>query len=149
MRWRMPSVVEDQQRRFEADPEIRQLIGPTQIAYAGFLHAPQAERSTSLLQSCSDRQRPHIPLTFTQFGYNSDFVLSSCTVGQNEITFESRFILNGVCVLLRGSLNRETLVGTSTLNYDAENAEIEERKRQEVIANYGERIRAIQRRFNL
>lgn len=52
-------------------------------------------------------------------------------------------------MLLRGSLNRETLVGTSTLNYDAENAEIEERKRQEVIANYGERIRAIQRRFNL
>uniref|UniRef100_A0A914RCQ5 Uncharacterized protein n=1 Tax=Parascaris equorum TaxID=6256 RepID=A0A914RCQ5_PAREQ len=34
------------------DPEIRQLIGPTQIAYAGCLHAPIAER----------RKQRHIPI---------------------------------------------------------------------------------------
>uniref|UniRef100_A0A915BN03 Uncharacterized protein n=1 Tax=Parascaris univalens TaxID=6257 RepID=A0A915BN03_PARUN len=87
--------------------------------------------------------------TFTQYGYNSDFKLSACNIGPHEVTFESRFILNGVCVLLRGSLNRETLVGSSTLQFDAETAAIEDIRRREILAQHGDRIRNIQRRFNL
>uniref|UniRef100_F1LBN2 Protein big brother n=1 Tax=Ascaris suum TaxID=6253 RepID=F1LBN2_ASCSU len=149
MRWCMPAVVENQQQKFEMDPEIRQLIGPTQIAYAGCLHAPIAERRNTFMQNCSEREQRHIPITFTQYGYNSDFKLSACSIGQHEVTFESRFILNGVCVLLRGNLNRETLVGSSTLQFDAETAAIEDIRRREILAQHGDRIRNIQRRFNL
>uniref|UniRef100_A0A0M3K256 STX18 protein n=1 Tax=Anisakis simplex TaxID=6269 RepID=A0A0M3K256_ANISI len=57
--------------------------------------------------------------------------------------------LNGVCVLLRGTLNRSTLTGSSTLHFDAESAAIEDVRRREILSQYGDRIRTIQRRFNL
>ncbi|VDM93483.1 unnamed protein product, partial [Onchocerca ochengi] len=87
--------------------------------------------------------------TFTEFGYTSNFSLSSCTVGREEITFESRFILNGVCVILRGILNREMMTGSGTLEFDEEKAAEEELRRQQAMQQYGNRIQAIQRRFNL
>ncbi|VDN01107.1 unnamed protein product [Thelazia callipaeda] len=149
MRCCMPAVVDNQLRKFETDPEIRQLIGPTEISFAGLPHAPPVERRNSLLQGCADRLQPHLPLTFTQFGYNSDFALSSCTISQEEITFESRFILNGVCVILRGILNRESMTGSSTLRFDQESATEEEQRRQQAMQQYGDRIQAIRQRFNL
>ncbi|MCP9264411.1 Protein big brother [Dirofilaria immitis] len=149
MRCCMPAVVDNQLQKFETDPEIRQLVGPSQIAFAGLPHAPPMERRNALLQSCTDRQQPHLPITFTQFGYNSDFPLSSCTVGQEEITFESRFILNGVCVILRGMLNREMMTGSSTLQFDEEKAAEQEIRRQQAMQQYGDRIQAIRQRFNL
>uniref|UniRef100_A0A0R3RNN6 Protein big brother n=1 Tax=Elaeophora elaphi TaxID=1147741 RepID=A0A0R3RNN6_9BILA len=146
----------------ETDPEIRQLVGPSQIAFAGLPHAPPVERRNALLQSCTDRQQPRLAIvsfffflflslfqTFTQFGYNSDFPLSSCTVGQEEITFESRFILNGVCVILRGILSRELMTGSSTLQFDEEKAAEDELRRQQAMQQYGDRINAIRQRFNL
>uniref|UniRef100_A0A1I7VN52 Uncharacterized protein n=1 Tax=Loa loa TaxID=7209 RepID=A0A1I7VN52_LOALO len=146
MRCCMTAVVNNQLQKFETDPEIRQLIGPSQIAFAGLPHAPPVERRNALLQSCTDRQQPRLLITFTQFGYNSDFPLSSCTVGQEEITFESRFILNGVCVILRGILNRELMTGSSTLQFDEEKAAEEELRRQQAMQQYGDRIQAIRQR---
>ncbi|VDN25862.1 unnamed protein product [Gongylonema pulchrum] len=144
----MTAVVDNQLHKFETDPEIRQLVGPASISFAGLPHAPPVERRAALLQHCTEH-RPHLPITFTHFGYNSDFSLSSCTVGQDEVTFESRFILNGVCVILRGTLSRETMSGTSTLQFDEENAAEEEHRRQQAMQRYGARIQAIRRRFNL
>ncbi|KAK6105549.1 Core binding factor beta subunit family protein [Brugia pahangi] len=149
MRCCMPAVVDNQLQKFENDPEIRQLVGPSQIAFSGLPHAPPVERRNALLQSCTDQQQPRLPITFTQFGYNSDFPLSSCTIGQEEITFESRFILNGVCVILRGILNRELMTGSSTLQFDEQKAAEEELHRQQAMQQYGDRIQAIRQRFNL
>lgn len=66
-----------------------------------------------------------------------------------QITFESRFILNGVCVILRGILNRELMTGSSTLQFDEEKAAEEELRRQRAMQQYGDRIHAIRQRFNL
>lgn len=66
-----------------------------------------------------------------------------------QVSFESRFILNGVCVILRGALSRETMTGSSTLQFDEENAAAEEQRRQQAVQHYGDRIQAIRRRFNL
>uniref|UniRef100_A0A0M3IQC9 Uncharacterized protein n=1 Tax=Ascaris lumbricoides TaxID=6252 RepID=A0A0M3IQC9_ASCLU len=79
------------------DPEIRQLIGPTQIAYAGCLHAPIAERRNTFMQNCSEREQRHIPITFTQYGYNSDFKLSACSIGQHEVS--DRFLASHMICL--------------------------------------------------
>uniref|UniRef100_A0A0N5AUL7 Pepsin-I3 domain-containing protein n=1 Tax=Syphacia muris TaxID=451379 RepID=A0A0N5AUL7_9BILA len=133
----------------ETDVEINQLKGPTSIAYSGCPHAPKAERCETLLQGCSDRQRPHLPLTFTQYGYCSDFVLSRHALTLDEIIFESRFILNGVCVILNGTINKESLIGTATLDFDKASAALEEKRKRELKDHYGERIRALQQKFNL
>ncbi|VDK89564.1 unnamed protein product [Onchocerca ochengi] len=62
MRCCMPTVVDNQLEKFETDPEIRQLVGPSQIAFAGLPHAPVMERRNALLQSCIDRQQPRLPI---------------------------------------------------------------------------------------
>ncbi|KHN88374.1 hypothetical protein Tcan_06196 [Toxocara canis] len=67
MRWCMPAVVENQQQKFEMDPEIRQLVGPTQIAYAGCLHAPMPERCSMLIENCSEREQRHIPIIYEKY----------------------------------------------------------------------------------
>uniref|UniRef100_A0A914RVH7 Uncharacterized protein n=1 Tax=Parascaris equorum TaxID=6256 RepID=A0A914RVH7_PAREQ len=64
-----------------------------------------------------DRSLYSTLITFTQYGYNSDFKLSACNIGPHE--------------------------------FDAETAAIEDIRRREILAQHGDRIRNIQRRFNL
>lgn len=80
------------------------------------------------------------------FAFWFDQLWINCTL---QITFESRFILNGVCVILRGILNCELMTGSSTLHFDEERAAEEELHRQQAMRQYGDRIQAIRQRFNL
>lgn len=51
--------------------------------------------------------------------------------------------------MLRGVLNRELMIGSSTLQFDEEKAAEEELRRQQAMQQYGDRIHAIRQRFNL
>lgn len=69
----------------EMDPEIRQLIGPTQIAYAGCLHAPIAERRNTFMQNCSEREQRHIPIVSLNKNRHL-FLLDLCTIHYQVMT---------------------------------------------------------------
>lgn len=48
--------------------------------------------------------------------------------GAADVGIESELIFNGVCVRLKGRINRSTLVGQARLEFNAERAETEEQR---------------------
>lgn len=52
-------------------------------------------------------------------------------------------------MLLSGTLNKETLSGTATMTFDRATAALEEKKKRDFKEHYGEKIRALQQKFNL
>lgn len=51
-------------------------------------------------------------------GINLELSLSSYEQSNNDVSFESEFIFNGVCVRFKGRLNKHTLIGEFLIEFN-------------------------------
>ncbi|CAD5210629.1 unnamed protein product [Bursaphelenchus xylophilus] len=119
----MPCVVENQLEVFRSDPVLSHLAQGTNIRYGACLHAPEQERREKFLQGFRSKR---LAITFPSHGVNMEINLCpEVREHNNDMIFESQFIFNGVCCRLKGRINKNSLVGTAKLEFDAETAERE------------------------
>uniref|UniRef100_A0A914CRY7 Uncharacterized protein n=2 Tax=Acrobeloides nanus TaxID=290746 RepID=A0A914CRY7_9BILA len=133
----MPIVVEDQLDAFRKDPIMVQLAQNTAIHYSGCLHGKDAERRQTFLQNCANMK---LPIAIPSNGINLDLSLSTMHSHETEVEFESDLIFNGVCVKLKGRINKAILTGVAKLEFDAERAEQERQRMQERLRLFEARI---------
>ncbi|XP_022244036.1 protein big brother-like [Limulus polyphemus] len=117
--WKVPRVVADQKTRFESDDLLRKL---------------QQESEA-----------------FLATGINLPLVFNPCTKGYGEgcdferekgkVHIVSRFIMNGVCVRWRGWLDLHQLDGIGYLEYDEEQAQVEQAMLKEQFQLYNRRLK--------
>ncbi|KAI6240014.1 hypothetical protein M3Y99_00516200 [Aphelenchoides fujianensis] len=134
----MPRVVENQMEIFRTDPLFSQLAQGTPIRYAGCLHGKDHERRQHFAQQCANRK---LQITLPNHGVNFDLALQKVHEhANNELSFESELIFNGVCIRLSGRLNRASLVGQARVEFNAERAAAEEDARQRGERAHAQRI---------
>ncbi|KAE9549875.1 hypothetical protein FO519_006904 [Halicephalobus sp. NKZ332] len=131
---------ENQSETFRTDPVLVQLSQPIVINFSGCLHGKEAERKQNFTQCCQDRK---LPVTVPSNGVNLDLILKKVDNDGNDVVFESDLVFNGVCVLWKGKINKQTLTGTGYLEFDSSRAEKEGKTAAEKLKPYRQRIDAI------
>uniref|UniRef100_A0A5S6QA38 Protein brother n=1 Tax=Trichuris muris TaxID=70415 RepID=A0A5S6QA38_TRIMR len=133
----MPRVVADQKSKFETDELFVSVSRPTEIVYTGLLCGNEEERRRQFLRDCFDR---HLNVAFLPAGLNLELDISGGddpALAADSLNTESdpvkvfvcaHMILNGVCVRLRGWIDRITLRGTGVLEFDSIHAELERQR---------------------
>ncbi|KFD56470.1 hypothetical protein M514_02574 [Trichuris suis] len=153
----MPRVVADQKSKFETDELFVSVSRPTEIVYTGLLCGNEEERRRQFLRDCFDRHLNVVRSGHTHFGcayhYRKRRLQAFLPAGLNleldisggddpslaadSLNTESdpvkvfvcaHMILNGVCVRLRGWIDRITLRGTGVLEFDSIHAELERQR---------------------
>ncbi|CDW53826.1 CBF beta domain containing protein [Trichuris trichiura] len=143
----MPRVVADQKSKFETDELFVSVSRPTEIVYTGLLCGNEEERRRQFLRDCFDRHlnvvrndHPIMENAFLPAGLNLELDISGGddpSLAADSLNTESdpvkvfvcaHMILNGVCVRLRGWIDRITLRGTGVLEFDSIHAELERQR---------------------
>ncbi len=92
----------------------------------------------------------HLSLCFQTYpdsGIQLDLVLTRSSIEGDVVTIDSRFILNGVCVIWHGAISRVNLEGTGILQLDAEKASEEEERMRDEQRRAGQRLHGLLRQF--
>ncbi|KAL1242326.1 Protein big brother [Trichinella spiralis] len=133
----MSRVVPDQKGKFETDELFVSVSRPTEIVYTGLLCGTEEERRRQFLRDCLDR---HLSLAFLHSGLNLELDMTGGGDSSQaadaldldsdpvKVFISSCMILNGVCVRLRGWIDRITLKGTALLEFDPVHADIERQR---------------------
>ncbi|XP_077292263.1 protein big brother-like [Arctopsyche grandis] len=145
--FKMPRVVPDQKAKFESDDLFKRLSRESEVRYTGYRDRPLEERQVRFQNGCREG---HAEVAFTATGTNLQLVFSHAPYTDRECDFQkergkvhlvSRFIMNGVCVIWRGSLDLERLDGAGGLELDTERAAHEDALLRDQIERYNQRLR--------
>uniref|UniRef100_A0A8C2Q0M0 Core-binding factor subunit beta n=1 Tax=Cyprinus carpio TaxID=7962 RepID=A0A8C2Q0M0_CYPCA len=136
----MPRVVPDQRSKFENEEFFRKLSRECEIKYTGFRDRPHEERQARFQNACRDG-RSEIAFVATGTNLSLQFFPANLHGDQRQaptreyVDFEREtgkvylkapMILNGVCVIWRGSIDLQRLDGMGCLEYDDERAQQED-----------------------
>lgn len=169
--FKMPRVVPDQKHKFETDELFRRLSRESEVRYTGYRDRPQEERQVRFQNGCREG---HTEIAFVATGTNIQLVFNNSTNGYNhhhhhhhsqhlssasnngrETDFEkehgkvhlrSHFIMNGVCICWRGWIDLERLDGVGCLEFDEEQAAVEDALLRDQIERYNQRLREFEER---
>ncbi|CAL1274144.1 unnamed protein product, partial [Larinioides sclopetarius] len=112
----MPRVVVDQKAKFESDDLFKKLSRESEVRYTGHKDRPMDERRLKFKAACREG---YTEIAFVSTGINFQLFFGAYADGcHNRCEFEqdkgkvhltSSFIMNGVCVRWRGTLDLERL----------------------------------------
>ncbi|XP_076334495.1 protein big brother-like [Tachypleus tridentatus] len=146
--WKMPRVVADQKARFQSDDLLRKLHQESEVKYTEFRDMKTEDRQLRFIEGC---RKGHTEVAFLATGINLPLVFNPCSKGYGEgcdfekekgkVHIVSRFIMNGVCVRWRGWLDLHQLDGIGCLEYDEEQAEVEQAVLKEQLQLYNRRLK--------
>jgi len=146
----MPRVVQDQRHKFETDELFRKLCEESEIKVTSYRDRPQEERVQRFVNDCKEG---HTCVAFVNTGVNLMLQFYPPTGPTDKVTKEyidfekdsarvlmkSRFIMNGVCVQLKGCVDLKRLDGVARLEFDYDQAAQEDRTLRNRIREYEER----------
>lgn len=146
----MPRVVQDQSHKFETDELFRKLSEDTEIKVTSYRDKPQEERTQRFVNDCKEG---HACVAFLHTGVNlmlqfyppsgpTDKVTKEYVdfdKDPSKVVMKSRFIMNGVCVQLKGWVDLKRLDGIARLEFDYDLAEQEDRIVRARLREYEER----------
>jgi len=148
--FKMPRVVPNQKEKFESDEFLKRHSREGEVRYTGYRDRPIHERQNKFLSAARDGST-EIAFVGTGFNLIMNFDTSTnfnpahrqCDFDREagKIHLKAPLILNGVCVRWRGWLDLERLDGVGCLEFDEENAVVEDAKLREQVESYNRRLR--------
>jgi len=146
----MPRVVPNQKEKFETDEFMKRHSREAEVRYTGYRDRPIHERQNKFLSAARDGSTE---IAFVATGFN--LILNYDTTTNfnpahrqsdfdrepGKIHLRAPLILNGVCVRWKGWLDLERLDGVGSLEFDDENAVVEDAKLREQVESYNRRLR--------
>ncbi|CAG0919564.1 unnamed protein product [Notodromas monacha] len=135
----IPRVIPDQKARFEGDDIFKKLSREAE-AFLGsginfqLIFTPAANGFTG------PHHQPHAP---HMHGLPPDFDSEP-----GKVHINASIIMNGVCVRWRGWVDLERLDGAGCLEFDEQNAEVEDALLKEQVQHYNQRIQGFEDRFH-
>ncbi|XP_076063752.1 protein big brother-like isoform X2 [Oratosquilla oratoria] len=147
--FKMPRVVPDQKSKFESDELFRRLARESeQVRYTGYRDRPAEERRQKFQNQCRDG---YTEIAFMASGTNLQLSFAPAPGGYStdvdfnkepgKVHIRSNFIMNGVCVRWKGYIDLERLDGVGCLEYDEDNARIEDALLREELEKYKSKLR--------
>lgn len=142
----MTRVVPDQKTKFENDELFRKLSRESEVRYTGYRDRSHEERTSRFHAECREGK---CPISFVASGTNillfigpqakdkkteppaKEFLDYDKEPGKGHI--KSRFIMNGVSVIFKGYIDVQRLDGAGYIEYDEENAKVEEKRLRETM----------------
>ncbi|GFS71608.1 protein brother [Nephila pilipes] len=147
----MPRVVMDQKAKFESDDLFKKLSRESEVRYTGHKDRPIDERRMKFKTACREG---YTEIAFVSTGINfqlffgpyADGCRDRCEFEQDKgkVHLRSSFIMNGVCVRWRGTLDMERLDGVGCLEFDEELARIEDSRLQQQLEAYNKRVQELE-----
>eukprot|EP00918_Siedleckia_nematoides_P012307 GHVU01026980.1.p1 GENE.GHVU01026980.1~~GHVU01026980.1.p1 ORF type:complete len:299 (+),score=29.46 GHVU01026980.1:75-971(+) len=152
----MPRVVPDQREKFENDELFRKLSRESEVKYTGFRDRPHEERQIRFQNECREGQTD---VAIMSSGTNLQLACVSNTWSdraedriptreyvdfekeQGKVHLKSQFIMNGVCVIWKGWLDVQRLDGAGWLEFDEDQALVEDALLRQQIEEYNRRMR--------
>jgi len=148
--FKMPRVVPNQKEKFESDEFLKRHSREGEVRYTGYRDRPIHERQNKFLNAARDGST-EIAFVATGFNIIMNFDTSShfnpahrqCDFDREvgKLHLKAPMILNGVCIRWRGWLDLERLDGVGCLEFDEENAMVEDAKLREQVESYNRRLR--------
>ncbi|XP_063685268.1 core-binding factor subunit beta-like isoform X3 [Bolinopsis microptera] len=146
----MPRVVQDQSHKFETDELFRKLSEDTEIRVTSYRDKSPEERSQRFI---NDVKEGHTCVAFLNTGVNlmlqfyppsgpTDKVTKEYVdfdKDPSKVVLKSRFIMNGVCVQMKGWIDLKRLDGVARLEFDYDLADQEDRVVRTRLREYEER----------
>lgn len=148
--FKMPRVVPNQREKFESDEFLKRHSREGEVRYTGYRDRPIHERQNKFLNAARDGSTE---IAFVATGFNLILNFDTSTnfnPAHRQCDFEREvgklhlkapMILNGVCIRWRGWLDLERLDGVGCLEFDEENAMVEDAKLREQVESYNRRLR--------
>lgn len=153
--FKMPRVVPNQKEKFETDEFMKRHSREGEVRYTGYRDRPIHERQNKFLNAARDGSTEiafvgtgfNLLLNYdTSTNFNPAHRQSDFDKEPGKIHLKAPLILNGVCVRWKGWMDLERLDGVGCLEYDEENAVIEDAKLREQVELYNRRLREIEER---
>jgi len=148
--FKMPRVVPNQKEKFETDEFMKRHSREAEVRYTGYRDRPIHERQNKFLSAARDGSTEiafvatgfNLILNYdTSTNFNPAHRQSDFDREPGKIHLRAPLILNGVCVRWKGWLDLERLDGVGSLEFDDENAVVEDAKLREQVESYNRRLR--------
>ncbi|KAG8188060.1 hypothetical protein JTE90_009932 [Oedothorax gibbosus] len=126
----MPRVVADQKNKFESDDLFKKLSRESEVRYTGHKDRPIEERRLKFKAACRDG---FTEIAFVNSGINFQLFFGPfnecrdlCQFDQEKgkVNLKSSFIMNGVCVRWKGTIDLQRLDGVGCLEFDEDLAKV-------------------------
>ncbi|KAL5261527.1 hypothetical protein ACHWQZ_G007292 [Mnemiopsis leidyi] len=113
----MPRVVQDQSHKFETDELFRKLSEDTEIRVTSYRDKSPEERSQRFINDCKEG---HTCVFYPPSGPTDKVTKEYVDFDKDpsKVVLKSRFIMNGVCVQLKGWIDLKRLDGVARLEFD-------------------------------
>lgn len=154
----MTRVVPDQKSKFESDELFRKLSRESEVRYTGYRDRTHEERIVRFQTDCREGR---CPVAFTSSGTNLVLYLGpqikdkkenppkdnvDFDKEQGKVHLKSSFVMNGVCVLFKGTMDLQRLDGTAYLELDGIQSKIEDKIMRETIEQSRMRLQEFEER---
>jgi len=140
----IPRVVSNQKAKFESDELFKKCARESEVRFTGFRDRTDEERH---FRFTTGLREGHTELAYVSHGTNLTLVFRNRADGfssdycdfekeTGKVHIRSSFIMNGVCVRWRGWIDLKRLDGSGCLEFDEEQAKIEDAELRRHIEKY-------------